>query len=82
VGTNRRVELALSSTEPAGALLPEVLRQTGQQPGVPLRSYQLSLPDGAVLDPETGLAEQGIGDGTLLRATQSPRPRPPRSSTT
>jgi type VII secretion integral membrane protein EccD len=67
VGSRRRIDLVLPSTEAVGSLLPDLLAMLGDEAASPPRGRQLVGADGEVLAPEATLAEAGIPDGAVLR---------------
>jgi type VII secretion integral membrane protein EccD len=67
VGTRRRIDLVLPSTEPVGSLLPELLAMLGDEAEAPPRARQLVGMDGEVLAPDVTLAEAEVPDGAVLR---------------
>jgi type VII secretion integral membrane protein EccD len=67
VGTRRRIDLVLPSTEPIGMLLPDLLDMVGDEAASPPRARQLVRTDGEVLAPDVTLAEAEVPDGAVLR---------------
>lgn len=75
VGSRRRLDVVLPSSEPLGVLLPEFLEMTDEQSHSPPVSYLVVGTDGAVLPDDRTLAESGVPNGALLRlvpATDAP----------
>jgi type VII secretion integral membrane protein EccD len=67
VGTRRRIDLVLPSTEPVGSLMPDLLAMLGDETQTPPRARQLVGADGDVLAPEVTLADAEVEDGAVLR---------------
>jgi type VII secretion integral membrane protein EccD len=67
VGSRRRIDLVLPSTEAVGSLLPDLLAMLGDEAASPPRGRQLVGADGEVLAPDATLAEAGVPDGAVLR---------------
>ena len=64
---SRRVDLVLPAAVPVADLVPELARSVGVLAvGTAHAGYRLVTPDGRVLDPEAGLAAQGVEDGGVL----------------
>jgi type VII secretion integral membrane protein EccD len=67
VGSRRRVDVVLPSSEPVAVLLPEVLRMTDEPHRDPPESYQLVGADGTALGGDRTLETADVPDGTVLR---------------
>jgi len=66
-GSRRRVDVVFPSQEPIGALLPDVIRLTGEPAAAPPTLRYLATVDGTLLDTSASLAQLGVADGALLR---------------
>ncbi|MFG2307161.1 type VII secretion integral membrane protein EccD [Streptomyces sp. NPDC048566] len=67
VGEQRRVDLVLSSQEPIGRLLPEVMRLLDDEASAQPRTRQLITTDGSALEMDATLESAQVADGAVLR---------------
>ena len=75
----RRVDLVLPAWVPVTDLVPELARTVGVlDPRTAHAGYRLVARDGRVLDPESGLAAQGVEDGGVLTVVACADVEPPR----
>jgi hypothetical protein len=76
-GSARRTEIALASTEPIGAVLPQLIDLLAEPTGAAGRPLVLLDALGRPLDPERSPREQGLLDGTVLQLTPFDAAPPP-----
>lgn len=75
------VDASVPSRIPVAALIPALYRlavEHGADPQACGQPRWLQLPGGAALDPERGLADNGIGDGAVLMLSTADQPGDPR----
>ncbi len=66
-GAVRRADLVLPSDDPVGLLVPDLVALVGAATVEGPGAYQLSTPDGTVLDSGVSLHDAGVPDGTVIR---------------
>lgn len=66
-GSSRRAEIAVSSDDPLGSLLPQLIDVLAEPAGTGERPLALVTSFGDSLDLERSAREQDLGDGTVLR---------------
>ncbi|MFJ4254561.1 EsaB/YukD family protein [Microbacterium sp. NPDC090003] len=66
-GSSRRAEIAVSSDDPLGSLLPQLIDALGEPAGTGGRPLALVTAIGDSLDLERTTREQGLVDGSVLR---------------
>lgn len=78
VGSTRRLDATLPDSIPVAELLSDVVDLLGESENGVALEWGLVRVGGQVLDPELSLAEQGVGEGTMLflrdRSTAPPAP--------
>lgn len=78
IGSTRRLDVALPVGVPVVELLSDLVEMLGESEDGTPASWGLVRVGGRALDPEHGLVEQGVADGTMLflRDLTTPAPEP------